>query len=1097
MVVAAYVPPPRQPAELSERLGRSGEQRRAGGERVERPSIDQLLDRAASGGISVVIGAAGWGKSTAVASWSRGRPTMWLQAEDHDGAAERLLSALSEGLQTHLPVSLADIAALNSNQVDAAAAAICRWIEQFLRKDLVLVLDDLHVLQPDAARVVEILSQRVADRVHLVLISRRDLPFSLQRLRGRGLVTEIYAPDLAFDVTNVDALLRTAMGKQPPGVAGRVSECTGGWPAAVHCAVEMLRVVGPDQRLAATERLSHPGQRFHDYLAEEVIGAAPRWVAQLLRRLAILGEVRAGTELGYEVAATAIDATAGLAELSRQGLVQRRDPAGAWSLVRPLRDYFAHEAVPYADERAALHVTAAKECIGRGMPADALRHLLATGDHTACASILVEHGDAMVERGQIDAVLQATRLPPEYLDDPVIQRILGLAQHVRGHWPQALAHYQRAGDDRDELAPALAWRVGWLAFTRGEFTEVHAVIGRTRLDRRNTVDETRVLALAANAYWMSGDRENVRKAALQARAAARQCDHPHAWSAVHQVFALLAASDGDPRNADAHHADALRSAEVGDGLLQLSWIRTCQALVQFEAGAPQHALATAQLVLSLSERCEIPFVIGHALTVRGRARARLGALDAAAGDFATAIDLFQRLGSRFLAWPLCGLGDLHRTKGQVARARAAYEEALALAEPYHDVLAVNWALIGLARIDAADDRQRARDRVDRAVELGAELAEVPSLLARGWITLMAGDRAGARADADRAAAAARQRRDKPGLAEAITLSVLASRDPAVQATSLREAIDIWHETGCRLEEAATRVVAAHIGAAIPHLSAYDADQTLRDHGVDVDSRRVAGPLSVLARSAPAVSIQTLGSFRVARDGIAIPNTAWQSKKARDLLKILVARRRPVPRDQLMELLWPGVAPTVAGNRLSVLLSTVRDVLQPAPMGDAPLTAADGAVSLNPAEVRVDVEDFLAQANAAFDAYRARDPDATARLVAAVAAYTGDFLENDPYREWASAIAEEVRAAHIALLRALTARLRDAGATDDAVRYTLRVLEQDRYDEEAYRTLIGVLFQAGRRGEAQRHYQNYVRRMAEIDVRPSPFSEMTSHEVITR
>src|SRR6185437_3013584 len=399
--------------------------------------------------------------------------------------------------------------------------------------------------------------------------------------------------------------------------------------------------------------------------------------------------------------------------------------------------------------------------------------------------------------------------------------------------------------------------------------------------------------------------------------------------------------------------------------------------------------------------------------------------------------------------------------------------------------------------DAADDRQRARDRVDRAVELGAELAEVPSLLARGWITLMSGDRAGARADADRAAAAARQRRDKPGLAEAITLSVLASRDPAVQATSLREAIDIWHETGCRLEEAATRVVAAHIGAAIPHLSAYDADQTLRDHGVDVDSRRVAGPLSVLARSAPAVSIQTLGSFRVARDGIAIPNTAWQSKKARDLLKILVARRRPVPRDQLMELLWPGVAPTVAGNRLSVLLSTVRDVLQPAPMGDAPLTAADGAVSLNPAEVRVDVEDFLAQANAAFDAYRARDPDATARLVAAVAAYTGDFLENDPYREWASAIAEEVRAAHIALLRALTARLRDAGATDDAVRYTLRVLEQDRYDEEAYRTLIGVLFQAGRRGEAQRHYQNYVRRMAEIDVRPSPFSEMTSHEVITR
>jgi DNA-binding SARP family transcriptional activator len=159
-----------------------------------------------------------------------------------------------------------------------------------------------------------------------------------------------------------------------------------------------------------------------------------------------------------------------------------------------------------------------------------------------------------------------------------------------------------------------------------------------------------------------------------------------------------------------------------------------------------------------------------------------------------------------------------------------------------------------------------------------------------------------------------------------------------------------------------------------------------------------------------------------------------------------------------------------------------------------LAAIDGAVSLNRAHVRIDVEDFLAQADAAFDAYRAAEPDAIAQLVSAVTAHTGDFLENDPYEEWASAIAEEVRAAHIALLRALVARLRDAGDTDDAVRYTLRLLEQDRYDEEAYRNLIGVLSDAGRFGEARRHYETYIRRMAEIDVRPSPFSEMSSHRL---
>src|SRR5262249_40930413 len=185
-----------------------------------------------------------------------------------------------------------------------------------------------------------------------------------------------------------------------------------------------------------------------------------------------------------------------------------------------------------------------------------------------------------------------------------------------------------------------------------------------------------------------------------------------------------------------------------------------------------------------------------------------------------------------------------------------------------------------------------------------------------------------------------------------------------------------------------------------HLDVYLADQTLRDHGVGVESRHAAGPLSVLVRSAPAVYIQTLGVFRVIRDGVMIPLTAWKSKKARDLLKILVAQRRPVPRDRLMELLWPEKDPALASNRLSVVLSMIRDVLRVHPAGEDPLVTTDGAVALNPAQVRVDVEDFLTLAADALNANRVKKPDATARLIAAVATHTGDFLIEDPYEEWA-------------------------------------------------------------------------------------------------
>lgn len=103
----------------------------------------------------------------------------------------------------------------------------------------------------------------------------------------------------------------------------------------------------------------------------------------------------------------------------------------------------------------------------------------------------------------------------------------------------------------------------------------------------------------------------------------------------------------------------------------------------------------------------------------------------------------------------------------------------------------------------------------------------------------------------------------------------------------------------------------------------------------------------------------------------------------------------------------------------------------------------------------------------------------------MAVHTGDFLEDDPYQEWAIDLAEEVRATHIAVLRALAGRLRDAGDIDAAVQYMLQLLRQDRYYEEAHLSLVRMLFDAGRLGQARAHYKNYVRRMKEIDVEPSP------------
>jgi DNA-binding SARP family transcriptional activator len=233
------------------------------------------------------------------------------------------------------------------------------------------------------------------------------------------------------------------------------------------------------------------------------------------------------------------------------------------------------------------------------------------------------------------------------------------------------------------------------------------------------------------------------------------------------------------------------------------------------------------------------------------------------------------------------------------------------------------------------------------------------------------------------------------------------------------------------------------------------------------------------REATPLRIVTLGGFRLLHEGRPVPASAWRSRKARDLLRLLVANRgRPAPRDALMETLWPEDDPALLPNRLSVLLATIRHVLDPerAHPPDHYIAAEQGAVALRIERIEVDVIRFL---DLAAQALQDDDPEL---LDAAERLYGGEFLAEDAYEDWATPLRDEVRNAYVGVARALA---RHAPDSDTAARYLERVLDRDRYDEEAHLELIGRLERAGRHGEARRRYAAYASRMDEIGVDPAP------------
>src|SRR6266496_1667893 len=259
------------------------------------------------------------------------------------------------------------------------------------------------------------------------------------------------------------------------------------------------------------------------------------------------------------------------------------------------------------------------------------------------------------------------------------------------------------------------------------------------------------------------------------------------------------------------------------------------------------------------------------------------------------------------------------------------------------------------------------------------------------------------------------------------------------------------------------------------------------------ARRLVFGVPSVTEGQTGVAVRCLGAFRVLRAGQPVPVAAWQSKKARTLLKILVARRgRATTRVYLMEVLWPEEPVEVVIRRLSVALATARAVLDPDKRHppDHFIVADKDALRLLLENLPVDVERFLALADEGLACHREGRLDAArAALQAADALYAGDFLEEDRYQDWAGALREEARAVYISVARALGEAAVSGGDHDAAVRCYLKILAKDTFDEEAHLGLVAILQREGRHGEARRQYRAYTARMVELQVPAAPFPSL--------
>ncbi|MGH2744248.1 MAG: LuxR C-terminal-related transcriptional regulator, partial [Thermoleophilaceae bacterium] len=697
--------------------------------------LDQGMERP----LTLVSAPAGWGKTALLAQWIAGGtapgPVAWVPLSQDDADPHRFWADVVVSLGT----ASADIATLAPPPIGGLRLFLTTVLNDVagLADPLVLVVEDLHlVTSPGAIDDLEWLLENAPPNLRLVLTTRSDPLFRLQRLRVSGAMSEIRAADLAFTFDETAQLLA------PLDLATSDVELlwqrTEGWAAGLKLAQLSLEDHHDPEGFIAG--FAGGDRAVSDYLISEVVAGQPPETLEFLLRTSIAERLSGGL-------ADALTGATGaghiLGELAhRDAFVSTIDEDDGWFRYHPL---FAdvlraelHRRRP--GEVRDLHTIAARWHARRGSPLDALRHAVAAGDWTVAADVLGEHWLIFVLRGEGAALYELV----EQIPDEAVRSNAELALAAAG-----LLLEQGEQDGADDLlvrAYELAARLPGARRRCFEVTSTATALSRARLrgdveealsaarivlaERwdRAVATEVRALTLAnlGIAEFWAGNVAEGSEHLQQAAGLSIECGNDFVLFLAESYAAAADAREGRLREAWTRAHTAIQLAE------RRGWTQLAHAAIAYSTVATVHlwqgevaeAERYAERATETLEHTAEPLLRPAVAQVRARLLVLKGdpltALDLLRGAAATGrLPPFLRVSSGLLE------AELWLGLGEPARARKRIEEIGAEDAPD--------AAIGLARLELASGEPGAAIRAVATFLADEREPVLPFARAEAWV----------------------------------------------------------------------------------------------------------------------------------------------------------------------------------------------------------------------------------------------------------------------------------------------------------------------------------------------------------------------------
>ena len=385
-----------------------------------RPRLTARLQAGLERRLTIICAPAGYGKTTLLSEWlaEYELPAAWLSLDQDDNVPERLYAHLIGALHT---VS-SDSGDSRRTQASRRApstfqpvlAGLISQVENS-RKLLLLVLDGFEWLANATIHAdIALLLNNTPSQLHVILISRRQPPLPLARLRVHGKLNEFGPQDLSFTYEETQDYFNCVCGYELSAAQiASLHSATEGWIDGLQMAARALRGLEVAQRSHVISEFTSGRQYVADYLTEEVMNQQPEHVRTFLLQTSILDQLNGslcqavtGEQHAHELLELLAEHNSFLIAVDL-----RRD----WYRYHHLfGKYLEHRLLQtQPDLIPELHRRASQWYERQGSTNAAVQHAMAGQDWQSATRLIAKAADAMAVKSQYAKVHTYLGQPPD------------------------------------------------------------------------------------------------------------------------------------------------------------------------------------------------------------------------------------------------------------------------------------------------------------------------------------------------------------------------------------------------------------------------------------------------------------------------------------------------------------------------------------------------------------------------------------------------------------------------------------------------------------------------------------------------------------